>query len=174
MYCVDMTHPTNALEQVPLIGQSELNVRSVLLDGKPWFVLSDLCAILGTKNVTQVARRLPKSDVSEAKIMGTKSGTRTVIVINESGFVQLVMTSRSTASHDLRQWMSEQVLPEIKLRAAMIKYRDAYESYLVEIEKALAAEDLETATRLLIESKELQKELNELIGRDHVPLARPN
>ncbi len=71
---------------------TETPVRIVNIDGEPWFVLADLCKVLGLPNRTMVARRLTDDQKGVNKI-DTPGGRQEVTIVNESGMYEVVVRS---------------------------------------------------------------------------------
>src|SRR5262245_39035247 len=78
-----------------------------------WFVLADVCAILGIVNPTRTAMRLPKHQKG-AHTMSTPGGQQRVTIVSESGVYDLATTSRKPIAQKFKRWLFEEVLPEIR------------------------------------------------------------
>ena len=90
------------------------NVRTVLRDGEPWFIATDLCEILGIKNPRDALALLDddeKDDVGNTDAIGRQ---RQLNAVNESGLYHLIFKSRKPAAKRSRKWVTTQVLPEIR------------------------------------------------------------
>lgn len=81
--------------------------------GEPWFVLSDLCAILGIGNARMVAARLDDDEkgVSQADTLG---GPQQVTTVTEPGMWRVILRSDSPAAEPVRRWVTHDVLPQIR------------------------------------------------------------
>jgi len=94
----------------------DLPVRILDQDGVPWFVLSDVCAVLGLKgDAGQHARRLDndqKARVSSTLILN--QGGPDVWVIDESGLYEFVMRSDMACAKRFRRWVTAEVLPSLR------------------------------------------------------------
>ncbi|MCL2843693.1 MAG: Bro-N domain-containing protein [Oscillospiraceae bacterium] len=66
-------------------------VRVIEKDGQPWWVLKDVCAILGIKNPTQIARQLDDDEVAMFDI-GLNNGAK-VNAVTESGLYAVILRS---------------------------------------------------------------------------------
>lgn len=88
-------------------------VRTVIIDGEPWFVLVDLCAVLDIQNAGNVAARLDPSDVRQADV---RSGgqMRLMRIVNESGMYEVVIRSDKSGAVAFRRWLTAEVLPTIR------------------------------------------------------------
>ena len=66
-------------------------VRSLLLDGEPWFVASDVCAAI---EVDRTAVRRLDDDEKGVHLMHTPGGEQGLGLINEFGLYSLILSSR--------------------------------------------------------------------------------
>lgn len=85
-------------------------VRTVIVDGEPWFVAADVCEALGVKNVTQAMNRLDEDERSMFNI-GRQGEACT---INESGLYSLILGSRKPEAKRFKKWVTSEVLPSIR------------------------------------------------------------
>ena len=69
-------------------------VRTVELNGEPWFVLKDVCAVLGIGNSRMVADRLDEDEKGVSQI-DTPGGLQNVSIISESGLYNVILRSGS-------------------------------------------------------------------------------
>ncbi|GMA26151.1 antirepressor [Luteimicrobium album] len=87
------------------------------IDGEPWFVLADLCAVLNIGNSTMVAGRLAEDEVRRATLSlteGSREVTRERPVVNESGMWKVILRSDSPAAEPVQRWVTHEVLPAIR------------------------------------------------------------
>lgn len=85
-------------------------IRTIVIDDEPWFVLKDICEILELKNPTVVAERLDPDERSKFNL-GRQGES---IIINESGLYTAVLQSRKPESKKFRKWITSEVLPQIR------------------------------------------------------------
>ncbi len=85
-------------------------IRTVNIDGEPWFVAKDVCDILGVKNTTQSMQQL--EDFERAMFNIGRQGEANII--SESGFYALVLRSRKPIAKPFRIWVTSEVLPSIR------------------------------------------------------------
>jgi anti-repressor protein len=89
-------------------------IRVVLVDGDPWFVLSDLCRALGISNVGNVAARLHEDDIRQTDVTDTLSRCQLTKIVNESGMYEVVIRSDKKEAARFRRWVTHKVLPDIR------------------------------------------------------------
>lgn len=96
----------------PFIFEDNL-VRVHMIDGDPWWVLADLCRVLGIANPRDAASRLDDDERSTVASTDGAGGPDRNIV-NESGMYALVFTSRKEVARRFRKWVTAEVLPAIR------------------------------------------------------------
>lgn len=98
--------------EFPATGQP---VRTVLIEGEPWFVAADVCAVLAIGNPSQAVSYLDDDERSETLISneGTPGNPRKIIV-NEPGLYSLILRSRKPEAKAFKRWITHEVLPAIR------------------------------------------------------------
>lgn len=86
-------------------------VRTVTLNGEPWFVAKDVCEILDVKNPTDAINK-GLEPFERARFNLGRQGEANII--NESGFYTLVLRSRKPIAKSFRLWVTREVLPQIR------------------------------------------------------------
>jgi len=104
------TAGANALQEFVYEGQG---VRVVTLDGEPWFVASDVCAVLEITNNRDAVARLD-ADEKGVATTDTPGGPQQMAVVNEAGLYALVLTSRKPEAKAFKRWIIHEVLPSIR------------------------------------------------------------
>jgi prophage antirepressor-like protein len=102
----------NAVALIPLHFENS-DVRMVLRDGEPWWMLNDVCAILDIANPRVAAGRLREWQKG-VHIMDTLGGRQEVAVINEAGVYKLALNSRKPSAEEFERWLTCEVLPSIR------------------------------------------------------------
>ena len=85
-------------------------VRTVVKDGEPWFIVKDICDILELTNPTVTIESL--DDDERSKYFLGRQGE--VNIVNESGLYTLVFKSRKPEAKAFRKWVTSEVLPTIR------------------------------------------------------------
>ena len=90
------------------------SIRTVEMDGEPWFVGKDVATALGYKN-TRVALQddVDEEDKGVTKVT-TSGGMQDAIIINESGLYALVFGSNLPKAKEFKHWVTSEVLPSIR------------------------------------------------------------
>lgn len=94
-------------------------VRTIRKDGEPWWVLKDVCAVLGIGNVTDVFGRLDDDEKGVGQIE-TLGGAQKMNIINESGLYNVILRSDKPEAKPFRKWVTSEVLPSIRKHGAYL------------------------------------------------------
>lgn len=144
--------PTESgMDNLQIFTYQEQDVRSVLIDGAPFFVAADVCRILDIGNPTMALARLDDDERTLISIEGA-SNRLPVNAVSEAGLYSLILSSRKPEAKGFKRWITHKVIPAIRQTG---KYelpipKDADEQALI-----LAAE----VTRLVGEKRQLQSSL---------------
>ena len=98
----------------PFYDEDEHELRTVIIDGEPWFLLSDLCAALGIVNVGNVLARLAVDEKSYIRLADGTPGNPNRGVVNESGLYSVILRSDAPGAEAFRRWVTRTVLPQIR------------------------------------------------------------
>lgn len=89
-------------------------VRTIIIDGEPWFVAADVCTVLELSGAPgQHLRRLDGDEKGVISIH-TPGGPQQMLVVNEPGLYSLIMASRKTEAKAFRRWIAHEVIPAIR------------------------------------------------------------
>lgn len=87
-------------------------VRTVLIDGEPWFVLADLVRVLGLKQYR--ADRLDDGMIRNHPIVDSLGRTQQATIVSEAGMYEVVIRSDKPEATAFRRWITTEVLPAIR------------------------------------------------------------
>lgn len=132
------------------------NVRTVLIDDEPWFVLTDLCKVLEIRNARDVAARLA-DDMKGVGSIDTLGGTQRMTIVSEAGMYAVIMRSDKPQSEPFRRWVTSEVLPQIRRTGTYGQPRELTEDQIVH-------QALQISARRV---KQLEAENAELTPRAH-------
>lgn len=91
-------------------------VRTLNLNGEPWFVAVDVCSVLDLSNPTIAVSRLDEDE--RAKFNLGRQGDATIV--NEPGLYTLVLGSRKPEAKAFKRWITHEVIPAIRKHGAYI------------------------------------------------------
>lgn len=134
-------------------------VRTLLIDGQPWFVGKDVAEALGYTNSRKaLIDHVDEEDKGVTK-RDTLGGNQKLTIINESGLYCLIIKSKLEGARQFKRWVTSEVLPSIR----------KYGAYLTEEALARVTGDTSEAEKLFTELKkeklrvkQLQKECDSL------------
>lgn len=100
-------------------------LRTVEIDGEPWFVGKDVAAALGyTNSRDAIATHVFADDKGGVESIDTLEGRQKMTIINESGLYALVFGSRLKIAKDFKHWVTSEVLPSIRKNGAYIRNQE--------------------------------------------------
>lgn len=145
--------PANA-EPMQIFNYNEKQIRTVTIDGEPWFVLKDVCEILSIENHKDVAKRLDADEVGRFSLPHPQSPEKQIemVCVNESGLYHVIIRSDKPIAKPFRKWITADVLPTMRKTGGYVANEDAfidtYLPYADEQTKLLFRSTLETVKRL--------------------------
>ncbi|GHU18124.1 antirepressor [Alphaproteobacteria bacterium] len=102
------------------------NVRTSWKDGELWWVLKDVCEVLGISNSRDIAARLEEDEKGVISI-DTLGGRQKLTIINEYGLYKVILRSDKPEARKFQHWITHEVLPQIRKRGAYITREKAEE-----------------------------------------------
>jgi prophage antirepressor-like protein len=92
-----------------------VGVRVVQIDGEPWFVGKDVCAVLGYTNHSKALSDHCKAAQSDGVTIRDSMGRdQTPTLIPERDVYRLIMRSKLPAAEHFEEWVVGEVLPSIR------------------------------------------------------------
>lgn len=88
-------------------------VRVLDREGETWWVVKDICDVLGLTDPYRAVERLD-GDEKGTNTIHTPGGEQEMICINESGLYNLLLTSRKPEAKMFRRWITHEVVPTIR------------------------------------------------------------
>lgn len=89
-------------------------VRTVTINGEPWFVGKDVAAALGYSNHRDALKSHVDDDDKMGSQIATQKGVRETTIINESGMYSLIFGSKLESAKRFKHWVTSEVLPAIR------------------------------------------------------------
>lgn len=105
------------MNDLQIFKYQDSEVRTVELNGEPWFVLKDVCGVLRMNNSRMVADRLENDEKGVSQI-DTLGGRQEMTIINESGLYNVILRSDKPEAKPFRKWVTAEVLPTIRKHGA--------------------------------------------------------
>ncbi len=103
------------MNEIKIFENTEFgSVRTIAIDGEPYFVGKDVAVILGYSNPRDaLAKHVDDEDKGVAKC-DTLGGIQDLTVINESGLYSLILSSKMPNAKKFKHWVTSEVLPSIR------------------------------------------------------------
>ena len=143
------------MSNIQIFNYNSVEVRTIQKDGEPWFVLRDVCNVLGLGTPARVAERLDPDEVSQTHITDSMGRQQETTIINESGLYNVILRSDKPEAKPFRKWVTSEVLPTIR-RHGMYATPDTVEKMLADPDttiKLLETIKQERAARLALEAQ---------------------
>lgn len=135
-------------------------VRSVMIEGEPWFLGKDIAENLGYRNGSRdINRHVDNEDKLTERIV-LSGQNRETIFINESGLYSLILSSKLPNARKFKKWVTGEVLPSIRKHGAYLT-PDKVEEVLLNPDTIIKIaqnlkEEQEKRRQLEIENNELK------------------
>lgn len=131
------------MEELRTWNFEDHEVRTVEIDGEPWFVGKDVATVLGYQNGSKAL----SDHVDEEDKLNNESlsslGQRGGWLINESGLYSLILSSKLPNAKAFKRWVTSEVLPTIR-KTGSYTYRRTNPNE----EKALQIQEMDTRIRM--------------------------
>lgn len=93
-------------------GQNE--VRTVQVNGEPWFVAKDVCAVLELKDHRTSINLLDEDERHTVPVTDALGRNQDTYIVNEPGLYSLILRSRKPEAKTFKRWITHEVLPTIR------------------------------------------------------------
>lgn len=93
-------------------------IRTLTIDGEPWFVGKDVAERLGYQNGSRDVNRHTDAEDRKETVMNDGTQNRTMTIINESGLYSLVLSSKLPTAKAFKRWVTSDVIPAIRKHGA--------------------------------------------------------
>lgn len=104
----------NNMNEIQIFNNEEFgDIRTVEINGEPWFVTSDIAKALGYRMASDLSRRIDDDDKGTQKV-STLGGQQDMAVINESGLYMAILGSNLPSAKKFKHWVTAEVLPSIR------------------------------------------------------------
>lgn len=133
------------------------NLRTLTIDGEPWFVGKDVAEALGYTNPAKAIRNHVSDEDKGVNEMDTPGGKQQLIIINESGLYSLILGSKLEKAKEFKHWVTAEVLPTIRKTGGYIN--PGQEDLFVETYLPFADENVKNFFRLNMQAMAQQNKI---------------
>lgn len=103
------------MEQLEIFENKEFGqVRTINIDGEPWFVGKDVAKILGYKDTSDAMRRHVDDEDKLTRCFTDSGQKRELYIINESGLYSVILSSKLPSAKRFKRLVTSEVLPVIR------------------------------------------------------------
>ncbi len=89
-------------------------IRTVIIDNKPWFVGKDVAVSLGYKDTSDALKKHVADEDKLTRCFADSGQNRQMYIINESGLYALIFGSKLESAKRFKHWVTSEVLPCIR------------------------------------------------------------
>lgn len=101
--------------QIQVFNNTEFgNIRTLEINGEPYFVGKDVATALGYKETAKAVREHVDADDKGVSVLDTPGGKQQITVINESGLYSLIFASKLPSAKRFKRWVTSEVLPMLR------------------------------------------------------------
>lgn len=114
-------------EEIQFFNFESRQVRTLKINGEPWFVGKDIAKVLGYANPSvAISKNVPYEFKGITK-METPGGKQNITIISEPGLYKLVFKSHAESAERFTNWIARKVLPAIRRHGAYMTDEKAFD-----------------------------------------------
>lgn len=148
-------------------------IRTVEINGEPWFVGKDVAAALGYSDTDKAIRAHVDDDDKLTRQFGGSGQSRNLIIINESGLYSLILSSTLPSARQFKRWITSEVLPSLRQNGSY----SVSDQAIPEASAGGVADLIRITRRVLLESgstpQDVRQMTKELYQTYHVQIPTP-
>lgn len=146
------------MQDLQVFNFEELPVRTLSIDGEPYFVGKDVADILGYSNSRKaLLDHVDEEDKLTSRIV-TAGQNRNQTIINESGLYSLIFSSKLESAKRFKRWVTSEVLPTLRKTGTYQIPNDPMQALKLMFEATeQTKEEIATVKADIIDIKENQK-----------------
>lgn len=153
----------------------DFTVRIFTIDGDPWFIAADVCAVLDITSARDAVSSLDDDEKQQVSrdVANNYGGTNqlnpgeTLWLISEPGLYSLVLRSRKPEAKAFKRWITHEVLPQLR-KTGVAQGRELSRYELLKLALEAEEERLRAEQQLEIKEERVQELTSHLavIGPD--------
>ena len=103
------------MNEITIFNNPEFgDVRTIMIDGEPWFVGKDVAGSLGYERTADAIRKHVEEDDKLTRSFADSGQSRQMYIINESGLYSLIFGSKLESAKKFKKWVTSEVLPQLR------------------------------------------------------------
>lgn len=101
------------MDPVQLFHYEDREVRTILINEEPWWVVKDVLDILNLAHTTNSVKGLDDQDLTVIKLQ-SGGQQREMYIVNEPGLYTLILRSNKPEARNFKRWITHEVIPQIR------------------------------------------------------------
>lgn len=106
------------MNEITIWNYDSMAVRTIKMDGEPWFIGKDVATVLGYSNTRDALAKHVDAEDKNTVAIHDGIGNPNKTVINESGVYALIFGSKLPNAKAFKRWVTSEVLPAIRKRGS--------------------------------------------------------
>lgn len=102
------------MNELQVFNFNENQIRTLLINNKPYFIGKDVASILGYERADNAIRNHVDNEDKLMHQIDASGQKRNMILINESGLYSLIFSSKLPMAIKFKRWVTSEVLPAIR------------------------------------------------------------
>ena len=138
-------------------------VRTMIIEGEPWFVGKDVAEILGYSNPRKaILDHVDDDDKTDGVTIRDSIGrNQNPVFINESGLYSLILSSKLPTAKKFKKWVTNEVLPTIRKTGGYVSNTDMFvEAYFSEM-----PDEMKIVVKGILDNSQKLKEKNAVLTK---------
>ena len=109
-----MNNDNNIMNLTTFRNKEFGTIRTVVINGEPWFVGRDVAKALGYSNTKDALAKHVEPEDKRGSQIATPGGMQEMTIINESGLYSLILSSKLPTAKKFKHWITSEVLPSLR------------------------------------------------------------
>lgn len=106
------------MNELQIFNYHNTPLRTIEKDGELWWVLKDVCEVIGIRNHSNVVPRLEEDEKALHLVEDLNGKAQQTVVINEPGLYNVILRSDKPEAKDFKRWVTHEVLPSIRQKGS--------------------------------------------------------
>lgn len=106
------------MNDLQIFNYHDTPLRTVEKDGELWWVLKDVCGVLGILNHSNVMARLDDDERALHLVEDPSGQAQKTSIVNEPGLYNVILRSDKPEAKDFKRWVTHEVLPSIRQKGS--------------------------------------------------------
>lgn len=115
------------MKDLQLFNFENQEVRTLEIDGNPYFVGKDVAKILGYSRTADALKAHVDEEDKLTRQFTDSGQSRKMYIINESGLYSLILSSKMPNAKKFKRWVTSEVLPTIRKHGIYMTDQKAYD-----------------------------------------------